>query len=289
MYSVNVLRYPLLSIATLISVAEFCVAQDSRIFGDFVQAGSVSLDPQGDVYITDTGANKIQKFSPEGKLITEIGGYGWGQLEFDQPYEVCATNGLDVFVADYGNHRIQRFNRKLEYIATLYKRDHSDEIQRFGYPTGVTVNRFGDLFLSDGENQRLLRVSGFERVVRSVGGVDAGKGRLREPKQVEVDAKDNVYVLEHNRIVVFDNFGNYLQIIGQDTLRTASGFTIHGSSIFVIDRGLLLEFTLEGKLGDATPCSSIASESRDQECVDIAADDSRRIVLFHRFAVIVQR
>jgi DNA-binding beta-propeller fold protein YncE len=280
----------------LLFLSESCFAQE--VFGNFTQAQGVSLDPQGNIYVADAGANAVKKFDSEGNLVAEIGGYGWGQLEFDQPYAVCATNGLDVFVADYGNHRIQRYNRKLEYIGTLYTRESQNELQRFGYPKGLALNRFGDLYVCDTENKRVLKISGFNRVMISMGGVDAGKGRLVEPLDVEVDLRDNVYVLERNRIVVFDHFGNYVRTLGADTLRAAMGFGIARSPV-VVDRGAVLEFTLDGKLTGVTPCSDLASDG-GEDCVDIAIDDTRLreppfggqarlIVLLRRYALIVPR
>jgi len=264
-------------------------AQEPHVFGNFTQARSVSIDPQGNIYVADAGANKIQKYDPDGNFITEIGGYGWGQLEFDQPYDVCASTGLDIFVADYGNHRIQRFNRKLEYVATLYTRDASDELQRFGYPGGVTVTRFGDLLLCDRENHRILKVSEFNRVERSIGGIDAGKGRLVDPRQVEVGLEDNIYVLERGRIVVFDNFGNYIRIIGSDTLHAASGFAVYQSTIFVADSNNVLEFSLEGHVQNAIPVSDILPLEVPRECVDVAASASRIVVVFPHVGIIISR
>jgi len=264
-------------------------AQEAKIFGSFAQARSVSMDPQANILVADAGANKIQRFNPDGELVTEIGGYGWGQLEFDQPYDVCASTGLDIFVADYGNHRIQRFNRKLEYVATLYTRDANDERQRFGYPGGVAVTRFGDLLLCDRENHRILKVSEFNRIERSIGGIDAGKGRVVDPRQVEVGLRDNIYVLERRRIVVFDNFGNYIRTIGSDTLHAASGFTVYESSIFVADSLRVLEIGFEGRVLNALPVSEIVPLGVPQECVDVAASASRLVVLFPHNAVILSR
>lgn len=263
--------------------------QEIQSFGNFIRARSISVDPQGNIFIADAGAHKIQKFDPEKNLLAEIGGYGWGSLEFDQPYDVCASNGLDVFVADYGNHRIQRFDRKLEYIATLYTRENNDEFQRFGYPVGVNVNRFGDLFICETENRRVLKVSRFNRVVRSIGGIDAGKGRLFDPRQIEVDANDNIYVLEHNRIVAFDNFGNYVRTIGENLFRTATGFTLYQSSIYVADSSRVLELNLDGRFLNTINCSDIVSHPSEQECVDVAANASNLIVLFRHTAVVLTR
>jgi DNA-binding beta-propeller fold protein YncE len=124
-----------------------------------------------------------------------------------------ARNGIDVFVADYGNHRIQRFDRHLSYIATLSTRDSPNPDERFGYPTDVTVSRLGDLFICDSENSRIVKVNRFTQVERTFGGFGAGEGRLLNPTCVEIGPSDHVYVIDGSRVVVFDNSGNYLRTI----------------------------------------------------------------------------
>lgn len=264
------------------------VAQEPITFGNFTRARGISIDPQGNIYVADAEANKIQKHTFDGKLAAEIGGYGWGQLEFDQPAGVTATNGLDIFIADYGNHRIQRFTRKLEYIATLYTRESESEPQRFGYPTGVAVTRVGDVLVCDGENKRVLMFSKFSRFDLSIGGMNAGKGRLTEPIDVAIDDTDRILVLEPRRVVVFDRFGNYLFAFGQDTLRTATGFGISGSSVFVADGFQVLEFSRHGMLERTIDCR-IFSVDGALDCVDVAATAERLYILFPTGVVFVPR
>jgi DNA-binding beta-propeller fold protein YncE len=278
----------LLSLLPLFYLPVFWEAAELRSFGSFGYASSVALEPGGEIIATDREGNRVYKFNSEGKPLSDIGGYGWGQLEFDQPYGV-ATNGLDVFVADNGNHRVQRFNRKLEYISTLFTRDNSDESQRFGYPVAVAVNRFGDLLVCERENNRVLKISGFQRVTRSIGGIDAGKGRLNDPLQVEIGPNDETYVLEKTRIVVFDHFGNYLRTVGRGMLRSASGLGVFRSSVFVADSNRVIELTTDGKFLQEMEVSSIIIDQPTSPCVDVAADAGRLVVLFPRFGIIVPR
>jgi len=120
-------------------------------------------------------------------------------------------NGIDLYVADYGNHRVQRFDRNLNYVSTLFTRDDPDPMKRFGYPSGVALSRLGELFILDGENVRVLKVNRANVVERTFGGIDAGRGRLRAPSDIVVGPGDRVYVVDRGRVVVFDTFGNYVR------------------------------------------------------------------------------
>jgi DNA-binding beta-propeller fold protein YncE len=217
-------------------------------FGNFSGARAISVSPNGQVYVADTENNKVKVFSARGDSVREVGGYGWGQLEFDRPYGVFAGDGLNIYVPDYGNHRIQRFDRNLNYISTLYTRDDDDASKRFGYPAGVALSRLGDLFLLDTENIRVLKVNASSAIERNFGGIDAGKGRLQSPHRIGIAANDLVCVLDQDRIVVYDYFGNFIRTIGLGVLEEPRGLAIERDTLYVAAQQKVFLFDLQGKL-----------------------------------------
>jgi DNA-binding beta-propeller fold protein YncE len=74
----------------------------------------IALDGSGDVYVTDTGNHRVQKFDKEGNFITQWGGFGVGEGQFNFPYGIAIDARGSVFVADSGNHRIQQFMPAVE-------------------------------------------------------------------------------------------------------------------------------------------------------------------------------
>ncbi|MDQ7831503.1 MAG: hypothetical protein RDU30_07220 [Desulfovibrionaceae bacterium] len=84
--------------------------------GQFGWPMAVAVAADGSVYVADHQFNdqkyennRIQKFSANGTFLTKWGGYGAGDGQFYMPYDVdVASSGL-VYVADYGNSRIQYF------------------------------------------------------------------------------------------------------------------------------------------------------------------------------------
>jgi DNA-binding beta-propeller fold protein YncE len=185
-------------------------------------------------------------------MLRQVGGQGWGDHQLDQPHGIWARNGIDVFVADYANHRIQRFDRNLNFVATLFTRDNEDPEKRFGYPTDIALSRLGELFICDGENNRVIKVNEFSKVERSFGGFDAGEGRLNSPQRIEIGPRDNVFVLDRSRIVVFDLFGNFLYTFGEGLFQKPSVIYADQQGLLVIDGNLLYSFDENGRGGRAT-------------------------------------
>lgn len=170
----------------------------------------LDVDIYGNLYVLDPSRNLLKLYTRGRQLKNEIGGSGWGNNQFDRPSGIWARNGIDVFVADYGNHRIQRFDRNLNYVATFSTRNDPNPDIRFGYPADVAMSRLGDLFICDTENSRIIKVNRFTQVERTFGGFGGGEGRLMNPREIEIGPGDKVYVVDGGRVLVYDNSGNYL-------------------------------------------------------------------------------
>jgi DNA-binding beta-propeller fold protein YncE len=210
--------------------------------GDYSPGRRFDVDLYGNVYLLDPVQSTLTLMSRAGDTLRTIGGAGWGNQEFDRPAGVWARNGMDVFVADYGNHRIQRFDRNLNYVSSFSTRDSDTPYERFGYPADVAFSRLGDLFIIDSENIRIMKVNSSNTVERTFGGIDAGKGRVNNPTRIDVGPNDNVYVLDGSRIVIFDAFGNYMGLLYPDLLSAPSCLVADPSGVTVADRGTVFSF-----------------------------------------------
>lgn len=216
----------------------------------------LDVDINGNIYVLDANRNLLTLSNGDFTLHKEVGGAGWENDQFDKPQGIWARNGIDVFVADYGNHRIQRFDRGLNYISTFSTRESAIPDERFGYPRDVAVSRLGDLFICDGENARVVKVNRFSKVERSFGGFDAGAGRLLRPSELEVGPKDRVYVLDKARVMVFDNFGNFVHELLPGLFRAPQTLFADNDGIVILDADTLYCFDV-----DERPARIITLES----------------------------
>lgn len=260
--------------------------QDSQ-FGAFRSAVALAVSASGECIVIDGGTSELLRFSRDGKLLNRIGGYGWSETEFDHPADVICPNALDVYVADYGNHRIQRYDRYLNFVSSLFLRDNDNPDQRFGYPKGVGMSRIGALFITDGENTRMVKIGTSNSVERVFGGVDAGPGRLVNPSRIRVSGSDLVYVQDNGRIAVFDIFGNYITSISGARGRDLRTFTVGGDELYLLDSCSIRVLDRDGK--ERTQIELMALLDVD-ECppVDIAVEGERLYILA-RTRVVVHR
>ena len=192
------------------SVTTFCQTFTFDFsFGKFQKASSFDLNSAGFLFITDSGNDKLYKYDTLGTYVTETGGYGWKEAAFDNPADVFATP-LNIYVADKNNHRIERFDKDLNYISQLYTRDSDKPDQQFGYPLGCATSTQGDLFILDSENKRILKFDLFGNFIQNFGGIDAGNFTLSNPTHLAISASEKTFVTDVKDIIVFDNYGNGL-------------------------------------------------------------------------------
>jgi hypothetical protein len=86
----------------------------------------ICANNKGDVYVADTGNNRIVRlFNPGDELhyVTSIGAKGGAAGEFISPKQVALDNMGNLFVSDSGNHRIQVFDNKNKFRFTFSGED----------------------------------------------------------------------------------------------------------------------------------------------------------------------
>jgi hypothetical protein len=246
-------------------------------FGNFTNASSISIDPENNVYIIDKGANKIIKYLPDLKTFSSAGGFGWGEQTFDSPSDLCISFGMNIFITDYNNHRIQRFDKNLNYISTYSSRDNPDAAQNFGFPDGICISKKGELFFGDLENKRVIKYNAFGEFEKSIGDLNAGLGKLDNPSKMRIDDKDNLYVLDGRDIKIFDRFGNYIKKIDFFHVEVINSFFINQNLLYLINKRNLDIINNGGKTAYSIKLNN--EETGEMEFNDILINGDKLFVL----------
>lgn len=77
--------------------------------GAFGTISGIALDGEGNLFVADYLSNKVQKFNPDGELLTSWGTKGSGAGEFKGASAIAVDALGNVYVTDGGNHRVQKF------------------------------------------------------------------------------------------------------------------------------------------------------------------------------------
>jgi len=201
-----------------IVISSVSLAQNFELtgsIGKFNQASSFYITAAGFIYVTDTDLDEVFKIDTLGNLIKSYGGYGWSDNSFDDPKDIYA-DPLTIYVTDMNNHKIKRFDKYLNFISSLYKRESENQEEQFGYPLSCASSNQGDLYILDSENKRVVKLDIFGNFIQNFGGFDAGKYQLRNPKSLAVSSNGNIFIIDEDKIVVFDQYGNGLGKISSE-------------------------------------------------------------------------
>ncbi len=187
----------------------------------------VAVDAVGNLYIADTGNNRIRKVDTNGIITTVAGnGTGYGPLQNAPATEAAVKTPKGVAVDAVGNLYIvggdwdynHNFIRKVDTsgIITIlagtggadYSGDGGPATQaQLRRPLGVAVDAAGNMYIADTNNHRIRKVdtSGTITTVAGDGttgysgdGGPATQAQLTYPQDVVVDALGNLYIAGAN-------------------------------------------------------------------------------------------
>jgi hypothetical protein len=246
-------------------------------FGEFQHATRVVVSAQGTIFVVDAAQNKIFRYINPATPPLSVGGFGWSATSFDTPTGI-ATDGVNIYVSDYGNHRIQQFDRNLNFISSFSSRDTSDASLRFGYPLDIAISDIGDLFVLDGENLRVLKFNLPYNFVRSFGDLNEKNGKLHDPLRLAT-FDSRVFVGERDRILLFDYFGNYLGSVGRGAIDTLEGLAVTKNDLVVAADDALIWFAMDGSLQKKIPLGEVLTSEHIERLEDIAISADRLFLL----------
>ena len=139
-------------------------------------------------------------------IVAGTGSTGSTSNTLNTPQGIFVTSKFNLYVADAGNNRIQRFLPK-QLNGTTVAGSGAPATMALNYPTGVILDSQGYLFIVDTNNNRIVGSSpnGFRCIVGCSSGSGTGADQLNYPRSLSFDTLGNLVVADtyNNRIQKF--------------------------------------------------------------------------------------
>lgn len=180
----------------------------------WTKAGAVPFDTPvavakraGLIYVADSGRQEVVALDEQGRVqwrITEESDRPSGlALDGDRLYVACSNTHV-MRVYDLQGHALSQFGGR------------GVEPGKFNFPTHVTADGRGNIYVTDAMNSRVQVFTRDGGYVRTIGSLGDGSGHFSRPKGIAVDSQGRIYVGDalFDNVQIFDRDGRFLLDFG---------------------------------------------------------------------------
>ena len=165
------------------------------------------------LYVAEHGNNRIRKIVISTGVVTTLAGSSVGltdatgtSAKFSSPRGITTTDGTNLYVADYGNHRIRKIVISTGVVTTLAGSsegytDATGTSASFNRPQGITTDGT-NLYVADSGNDRIRKIVISTGVVTTLAGSSQGStdatgtsARFYNPSDITTDGT-SLYVAD---------------------------------------------------------------------------------------------
>jgi DNA-binding beta-propeller fold protein YncE len=137
----------------------------------------LAIDSSDNLYVADTGRNRILVLAPTGAVIKQFGSGGQELGQFTQPMMLGFLPDGSSVVADWENSRLEHFDASLKALDAWSVGFHA---------WGVAVDQYGRIYAPDSEKRRVVAYTPQGDVLGELGGPGGGVSIDVSPRQVAI-------------------------------------------------------------------------------------------------------
>lgn len=199
-------------------------------FPRFKDPMAVATDENNNIYVSDTGNNRVVVFDSDGEFMFEFGSKGvanpmpgskadWAPGKFSFPYGIDVESETgNIFVADMINKRIQIFDRNGKFLDWFPKKKMTGGFAADVFPTDIAVEK-GKVYVCNPYQVLIFTTKG--ELIKQIGMPgdtnDKKIPRFDRLNGIDVGPDGTIYAADSNnlRIQAIDPNGKVKWIVGE--------------------------------------------------------------------------
>jgi DNA-binding beta-propeller fold protein YncE len=243
----------------------------------------IAIDSRGRIFVADSEHDRVVVLGPELKPLFAIGGFGRQEGLFDNPLYLSLGKNDDLWVADYGNRRICEFTDRHVVVDCIDLVDDDDPLL-FGRPVALMVNAYGEVWVTDADNDQVVVLDNQGLFSETIGGASHSGGQLLDPAKIVPGPRGKMFVSDagNARVMVYDDNGDFDREIADDALVEPVSVAVDDRGrLWVLDRGTgQIHCFVSGDRRVASFGPILAGESRPMsQPRDLAFDGNGRLLV----------
>ena len=182
--------------------------------GNFLYPQHVAVDSENNIYVTDLGNSRVQKFDDQGNFIGAWGANGRDAGQFGYPSGIAIADD-HVFVVDKKLHKVQKFDTAGNFVTQWG--DIGNGNGEFRSPNGITISEDKFVHVVDTGNSRIQTFTFDGEHVSQFGQSGKRAGNFVSPIDVAVDETGKFFVTDpgNKRINIYEPDGTFEKTIDQ--------------------------------------------------------------------------
>lgn len=173
----------------------------------FISPCGIAIDPDNNLFVVDQSNNTIKKITKDGVVITIPVAFTDKVPSFGKLSSIAIGSNGDLYVTDNKTYLIYKITQTgmLEVFAGcgLKSIDGISTKSFFNYPAGMVLDKKGNVFISDKNNNNIRKIDLKGNVTTFAGSGARGhsndkklKATFNEPHGLAMDRKGNMYVAD---------------------------------------------------------------------------------------------
>lgn len=196
-----------------------------------LSSSSVAMDVQGNLFIADDLNNRVRRVDVNTGVITTVAGTGRADFSGDgslavgaslnAPESVAIDSKGNLFISDTGNHCIRKVDADTGKITTVagkgkmsgFDGDNGQATSALlDSPSGITLDRQGNLFIADFNNSRIRKVD-VNSVITTVAGneISGFNGDGKPATQASLSFPIGIFIDDSGNFLIADSANNRIR------------------------------------------------------------------------------
>jgi DNA-binding beta-propeller fold protein YncE len=191
--------------------------------GSLKKPANVAIDPEGNMYVADTGRKEIVVYDPAGNYLKSFG-KGLGDVSI----VAVEVYGQYLYAADNRTNMLRVLDRKTgEQVQTFGGADNPDTA--LAMPTGMALDADGFIYVTNIGANNVMKFDRDGHLLNKFGKAGDSYSEFSRPRSVALDHEGRMYVVDggHQNVQVFDKSGRLLTFFGNPDPELPAGASLN--------------------------------------------------------------